>query len=369
MTTNPTRIGLTSLIIVFCILVLVPSAVIAQAGIVSVDISGEGVVMEEDGVVYLWDDASYEVSVRFQDFPDQENYLVCLDKYRDGSEEMCREASNLAEGEEATVYFNTYPEEAGQRQMRIRLHGDNFGYDNPKKDQEMVSVHFMRKNGDRDNDGLSNQEEVNSDFEVTNSDMDGDGLSDGDEMNQHNTDPTETDSDGDGLSDGDEVNGHNSDPSEMDSDGDGLSDEDEVNQHNANPTETDSDSDGLSDDEEVNEHNTDPSETDSDGDGLSDSNELNQHDTDPTESDSDMDGYSDGDEVNQSTDPTDSEDMPTEDDNSNSDDGDGDDGNDTNGDDGNDTDNGSTTQQPGFGIVITLVALVAAAILAVRRRL
>lgn len=103
MTEIPTRISVISVILLCCIVVTAPIVVLAQGGIQSVEISGDGVIMEEDGVTYLWDDESYEVSIRFQDYPDQDNYIVCLDKYMDGSEELCRDDWSPARGAVAFV--------------------------------------------------------------------------------------------------------------------------------------------------------------------------------------------------------------------------------------------------------------------------
>lgn len=94
------------------------------------------------------------------------------------------------------------------------------------------------KDGDSDNDSLTNLEEFNRGTDPQNEDTDGDGLSDGVEDGEGafvsaemtGSHPKNEDTDGDGLTDGDEVLVHNTDPNKQDTDEDGASDAIEIAQ-------------------------------------------------------------------------------------------------------------------------------------------
>lgn len=303
------------LVLLFCLLATVPVVAIAQGGILSVKVAGDGVITEDNGTAYVWRGVSYNVTVRFEAYSGQDDYIICLDQYVDESQcDPKRERSNMRAGERATVHFTTTPEEVERKRVRIRLHGDHFGPTNPKRDEVTVPVHVIRKRDDVDNDGLSNGDEARNGFAVTDSDTDDDGLADGDEVHRHRTDPAEADSDGDGIPDGTEVAQHSTNPNNVDTDGDGLPDGDELNRYDTDPTVADSDGDGLTDPEEINTYDTAEIESDTDGDGLADGVEVHRHSTDPTGADTDGDGYSDSEEIDTfDTDPTDAASHPQED--------------------------------------------------------
>ena len=98
----------------------------------------------------------------------------------------------------------------------------------------------LQRNGDYDEDGLSNELEFEfPEYDPVSIDTDENGVSDGDE-----------DFDGDGLSNTEELEA-GSDLRLVDTDNDGVTDFDEVNIHLSNPNLTDTDGDGLSDFVEV----------------------------------------------------------------------------------------------------------------------
>lgn len=228
-------------LLVLCLVATGPAVAGAQGGILSVDVSGDGVATRDGGTVYLWQGESYEVSVRFGDLPGQDDYIVCLDEYANQS--GCspkRQRNNVDEGEAVTVRFRLSASDRGKRQMRVRLHGDDFGPTNPKRDEVTVAVHVVRKRGDLDGDGVSNRDETGAGLNMTAEDTDGDGLLDGTEVKQRETDPARADTDGDGLSDGDEAMQYRTDPTRTDTDGDGYSDGREVREFGTNPLVADS---------------------------------------------------------------------------------------------------------------------------------
>ncbi|MBD3192267.1 MAG: hypothetical protein GF308_16630 [Candidatus Heimdallarchaeota archaeon] len=174
------------------------------------------------------------------------------------------------------------------------------------------------KDGDIDEDGLTNFEEINLfetdplaydsdkdglsdkvEVEITTyqldpwkADTDNDGLNDYLELYHFQTKPDEKDTDNDSLTDGEEVYQTKTNPLLQDSDGDGLTDDEEI-ALGTNPNNEDSDADGLTDQQEQNLglQTTNP---DSDGDGLSDSQEWLELGTNPQEGDTDNDGIPDG---------------------------------------------------------------------------
>lgn len=107
------------------------------------------------------------------------------------------------------------------------------------------------RQGDNDDDGLSNINEQNEGTDPNNPDSDDDGLSDGEEVNQYLTDPLNPDTDSDELPDAAEVDQYGTDPLNPDTDGDELSDGVEVNEYQTSPTNPDTDADGDLDGEEV----------------------------------------------------------------------------------------------------------------------
>ena len=154
---------------------------------------------------------------------------------------------------------------------------------------------------DNDGDGLTNLEEFSYETDPRNGDTDNDGLSDADELLTWLTDPNQPDTDRDNLTDSEEALSYGTDPLLADSDGDGLGDGDEIRAHGTNPLDPDSDADGMSDGFEV-ANGLDPLDAadaslDGDGDGLTNLEEFGAG-TDVHIADTDGDGLRDGEEVN-----------------------------------------------------------------------
>lgn len=261
---------------------------VGEGEYLEVFVTGDGVVSEQGDVVYLWQSEPHTVISSLTPSESGAHYIHCLDS--NGAEYDCQQGTlETDEGfhfDFAGGYYST-----GRHQIRVRLHEDNLGFDNPKVEELTFTIRIIEKRGDIDDDGLSNQAEVDEGTELRNSDTDSDGLSDGAEVNEHRTDPLRADTDGDGLDDGAEVDRYRTDPNTVDTDSDNLDDGREVNELGTDPTSPHSDGDGLQDGAEVNQYDTNPTRTDSDGDGIDDGEEV-ERGSDPNSADSSDDSSS-----------------------------------------------------------------------------
>ncbi|HET7323133.1 MAG TPA: IclR-like transcriptional regulator [Halococcus sp.] len=225
---------------VLCLLVLISAPVVAQsvsqAGIGEVSISGGGVVTPETGnsSTYLWQDEPVNVSVTVADYPEARNYGVCLRYARENAPAKklvghC-EPLRLPNGTNGTAEFAnvTWPANVtGGQELVVEVRNRTVEHNTTVLDRKTVPVVVLRRQGDFDNDGLTNAREVEKGFNLSNSDIDADGLPDGAEVKQYKTKPQRADSDGDGIRDGVELQ-RGTDPTEPDTDGDGLNDKTEV---------------------------------------------------------------------------------------------------------------------------------------------
>jgi len=218
-----------------------------------------GIVEIERSTATLWSSESVSVLLGPSVNRAGEHYIYCLDI--DGEERDCQQGT-LPYGDGYSFDFSASDLSTGRHQLTARIHEDNFGYDNPLIEEVTFTFQVISKEGDNDNDGLSNQREIRLGTDYQLSDTDGDGLEDGEEETRYSTAPTESDTDSDGLDDGTEINEHGTDPTNPHSDSDGLDDDAEVNEYGTNPTKTDSDGDGIDDGTEV-ERGSDPTDPDS----------------------------------------------------------------------------------------------------------
>ena len=271
----------------------------------SITYEGESVVVAADEPLRLWRSDGHEFTVRVASDEQVEEASVCL--VAEGSDWTrgfaCRNGT-LAAGETWTVSLTVseWPAETNGRVSLAAVVRDRTNATRIAERSRTVVV--LSRDGDRDEDGLTNERELGLDTDIDNPDTDVDGLDDGVEVTVHHTDPTVTDTDGDGLPDGREVEVGTT-PTRADTDGDGLDDGAEIDMYQTNATQVDSDGDGLADGEEVTRYDTDPTVADTDGDRLDDGAEINLHDTDPVRVDTDGDGLSDAEEVRDyGTDPT-----------------------------------------------------------------
>jgi hypothetical protein len=271
----------------------------------SITYEGESVVVAADEPLHLWRSDGHEFTVRVASDERVEEASVCL--VAEGSDWTrgfaCRNGT-LAAGETWTVSLTVseWPAETNGRVSLAAVVRDRTNATRIAERSRTVVV--LSRDGDRDEDGLTNERELGLGTDIDNPDTDGDGLDDGVEVTVHHTDPTVADTDGDGLPDGREVE-IGTTPTRADTDGDGLDDGAEIDMYQTNATQVDSDGDGLADGEEVTRYDTDPTVVDTDGDRLDDGAEINLHDTDPVRVDTDGDGLSDAEEVRDyGTDPT-----------------------------------------------------------------
>jgi hypothetical protein len=256
---------------------------------IEVQVEGDGIVDREGRTVTVWESEPVTLLLGPTRIRAGEHYIYCLDT--DEEEYGCQQGTlQDDEGYEFEIPARDLPR--GRIQVNTHIFEDNL-ISNDLIETVSFRLETISKNGDEDNDGLSNQREMNI-----------------------GTEYDDPDSDGDGLDDGEEVNQYNSDPLMEDTDRDGLSDEEEVNEYGTDPTISDTDSDGLDDGPEVNEHGTDPTVADTDGDGFDDGAEIQQG-SDPTDVDDtprsdETDQPETNEDSEESEDPSEPEDEPSD---------------------------------------------------------
>jgi hypothetical protein len=279
----------------------------SSAGIEGIAYVGEGNLGGASDELRLWQSDPHEFEITV--VADEEfSGRACLNAGSPDAEAErrlgCEPVTVPAEGNATvTIAVGAWPaDRTGPQTVRAVLHAPNAS---ESLDSRSLSLAVLRRDGDLDEDGLTNERELEVGTDPEKADTDGDGLVDGEEVETYGTDPTVPDSDGDGLEDGPEVNTHGTDPTKPDTDGDGLDDGSEVREYETNPTKPDTDDDGLEDALEINTYGSDPAKVDTDDDGLRDGPEVHEHQTDPTDPDTDGDGLEDGAEVDTyDTDPT-----------------------------------------------------------------
>ena len=225
-----------------CLMVLVSAVVPVGAqstrtDIDGVSVTGGGVIDTPEtpnGSTYLWVDESINASVTVTDRSTSDgngNYGVCL-RYRSATgstrplvNDQCAPLA-LSSGANGTVEFTnvTWPANAtGQQTLVVEVRNRTVGANTTVLDRETMPVTVLRRDGDFDNDGLTNTREVEAGYNVSNRDMDSDTLLDGEEVKKYGSNPQNPDTDGDGIRDGVEIQ-RGTNASAADSDGDGLSD-------------------------------------------------------------------------------------------------------------------------------------------------
>jgi hypothetical protein len=284
------------------------SAQTASVQVTDVTYAGSGDVQGEQrnsnaDPVWLWQSGDHAFEVTLRGNASRIDPVVCVLVNGTESEQTCQRVErSLGGGKSIRVDDVQWSGvEPGNHSVHVVVREHNAS---AVVTRETVSITLLSKQGDADEDGLTDAREVDVGTSPFDNDTDADGLADGTELGKYGTDPLDNDTDDDGLTDGRE-RALGTDPRQRDTDGDGLADGLERNTYETNATNPDTDGDGLSDGAEVNRYKTNPLAADTDDDGLSDYRELRAYDTDPNEIDTDGDGLADGTEVKTSeTDPT-----------------------------------------------------------------
>ena len=322
--------GLRPVAFALCLLVatIAPFAGVGAGAVTveSVTYVGTDVVSTPDDAVVIWASDSHEFAVDLSANASHDAAVCLTANASNGPVELaCRNVSVTAD-EQRTV---TVPVEAwssnltGDRRVRAVVTDNETG---ERLDRRSLTLSVLEREGDLDDDGLTNEEEIEAGTDLRNNDTDGDTVSDSFEVRLYDTSPTDNDSDSDGLGDGLEIKVYHTNPldantdddgladgrevdigtaaTRADTDGDGLEDGPEVNTYQTNATAADTDDDGLADGAEV-ELGTNPTTANTDEDALTDGEEVTLYDTDPTRADTDGDGLNDDVEVfENNTDPT-----------------------------------------------------------------
>ncbi|CAM2807303.1 thrombospondin type 3 repeat-containing protein [Halobacterium salinarum] len=298
-------------------------------GVVTVGVSGPGNATVENDTQFIWRNARTDIVATTQDivFESTSRYDTYRLRLTNDSlssfqpvfdDAVATTTVTMREREQRAV---SLPVPAGE--FETGVHELHVGMYDPETrveervNETTITVHAIKRNGDRDGDGLRNDEEVRAGTALLTRDTDDDGLSDGVEVRVAGTDPTERDTDGDGVDDAAELRAgslpeatgslaerlQGTPASAVDADFDGLPNTAEA-ELGTSPTERDTDGDGLTDAVEVGVYDSDPTVADTDGDGLTDGIEVRRFGSDPTAVDTDGDGVNDGREVLDGTDPT-----------------------------------------------------------------
>jgi hypothetical protein len=292
------------LIVLACLFLLTTGVSAAPQGVTmnvnDVTLTGDSVIETENDVTYVAGWKSYTAEATISGNSGEYQACLVVGPPTDRREIEC-EKIEVTNDETKTIAFQReqWPKNAsGHQTVSIVLHENSSTAAVEESSwTEKSQINIYTKNGDADDDGLSNQAELDRGTKIDTEDTDRDGLADGKEVNVINSNPKKADTDGDGLSDGIEWDKYETSPIKKDTDNDSLSDPAEINKYGTNPTKPDTDGDGLTDDVELQKYNTDPNKKDTDGDGLLDRKELNVFKTDPGKKDSDGDGLNDATEV------------------------------------------------------------------------
>lgn len=234
--------------------------------------TGDGVIGTVDGTTAVWQSNASRMEVGVRTGPEG-RYRVCIEGEgrAENTTSTCQRA-DIGANETQTVSFDvgSWNNSTGLHNFTVTLAA---WPDDSPVDRVNTSVYVLARDGDIDDDGLTNERELERGTRLTVRDTDRDSIEDGPEVNNHGTDPTDPDTDGDGLRDNEEVT-KGTDPLAVDTDDDGYTDSEEV-EMGTDPTSAsaDSDNDGLSDARES-RLGTNPTDPDTDGDFLNDGTEV-----------------------------------------------------------------------------------------------
>ena len=231
--------GNCSLCAVFAVVLVLASAALATpvgadgstgGHIIEVNDTGDAVVTTVNGTTYLWQSEQYAANVTFRVDAPEDKYSVYVYPNESASKELDYETKDIGNGSTTTVLLEVGNASAtGERSLYFEI-VPTFGSDETDIANRTVTHHVMSREGDLDDDGLTNGFEVNQsrtagwpEDAFNDWDIDNDGLPDGREVNDLASSPTSADTDDDGLPDGAEINLQTK-PDDPDSDGDGFSD-------------------------------------------------------------------------------------------------------------------------------------------------
>jgi hypothetical protein len=173
-------------------------------------------VGDRDGTTYVWASESLEfrTTVRTDSTPRPRRACVHL---LDGEGAVadtvgCEAWNSTTRHRWSRIELSAWPAgTSGTRSVRVELQArvrneststDGSATEWVRRDTHEVDLSVISKQGDLDDDGLSNAREVELGTDFTRADSDGDGLSDRAEVFEYGSDPLAADTTGDGLEDG-----------------------------------------------------------------------------------------------------------------------------------------------------------------------
>jgi hypothetical protein len=181
----------------------------------------EALVANHSGAPYVWASEPLETQLTLHPRPSTNNKTVCGrilnadGEAVDGATLGCTSWNTSASPKGATLELSAWPAGAsGTYYLEYEFSeavpatdgengsADDDGVEWVVRDEYRAEVYVISKQGDLDDDGLSNAREVELETDFTRADSDGDGLSDRAEVFEYGSDPLSADSTGDGLEDG-----------------------------------------------------------------------------------------------------------------------------------------------------------------------
>ncbi|MFC5367585.1 helix-turn-helix transcriptional regulator [Salinirubrum litoreum] len=179
-------------------------------------------VVEGPDHPHVWESESNTLKTTFETTEESDYYEVCVHPEGSDADPTC---TSERVGPVKTVSVNVSFENLSavkERNLTVELHQRVEGK-LVLADSTRVDPVVIAKDGDLDNDQLTNRAELDNGTSMYRSDTDRDSLSDGSEVKNYETSPLRSDTDDDGLTDAQELE-MDTDPLSSDTDDDGLDD-------------------------------------------------------------------------------------------------------------------------------------------------
>jgi Uncharacterized membrane-associated protein/domain len=157
----------------------------------AVEQHGDGIALEDESSTYLWQYSPYSVTVSFA-APTDSMHTVCLSEYNNGNTDNQEPADeplaceltavDSSESTSVTLTQSEWPDNfSGETTLAVEIY-DGRGSSGEPREQVLLPVHIIEKDGDLDGNGLTNEREIGLGTHPAVADSDDDGLTDGVEV-------------------------------------------------------------------------------------------------------------------------------------------------------------------------------------------